>query len=499
MKKILCILLAILLLAGCGTAATSSFAENEVSSTVSAIASVHPRTSAAPASSDASSCASSSVPTWEDTYEPANGWDFNRYKNVDVNADLSVLTGQTIRQIATTVDVTYLLTETGKVYSIGINRHKQLGQNTFQYLYGLQSVNLPEPVKLLSTGTKGCIAVGESNTLYMWGRVIDRSFENPDGSVWIDARGTDILTIPFDQEVVQVAFQLLKVTLLTADGTVYAFGESYQTGCTSECAGMDGYYWRVQDLLTPQKVVLPEKIVQIDATENAMFWVGESGSVYTAFKEDFIGFPCTNVPENAYVRKLNLDFAVTSVTAGLNNLILQTADRKLYALGCNWPSIFPILKTDQQNKMDGYGFWNFRTAVQLQIPFSVKQVQAMPGYATFFIISDSGDVYALGEGYWDWLLTDAPSAKDPIDLYVCYTAPAKMNLPKVSEFLGRGNTYFFRNAADGKVYTAGYNMYGTAIGAQRSLDGKNPLQASPVEVPLTFTSEFCLVPSTSLQ
>ena len=107
-----------------------------------------------------------------------------------------------------------------------------------------------------------------------------------------------MLTIPFDQEVVQVAFQLLKVTLLTADGSVYAFGESYETGCVTECCGMDGYYWRVQELLTPQKVVLPEKITQIDATENAMFWVGESGAVYTAFKSDFIGFPCEKSPEN---------------------------------------------------------------------------------------------------------------------------------------------------------------------------------------------------------
>lgn len=497
MKKFLCILLAGLLLVGCSTVASSSSPEN---TSASGIVSSRPVSKPLPVSSTpTSSAVSSAAPTWEDTYDPAMGWEFNRYENVNVNADLSVLAGQTIRQIATTVDVTYLLTEDGAVYGIGINRHKQLGQNTFQYLYGLQKVDLPEPIKLLSTGTKGCIAVGVSNTLYMWGRVIDRSFEAPDGSEWIDSRGTDVLTIPFDQEVVQVAFQLLKVTLLTADGSVYAFGESYETGCVTECGGMDGYYWRVQELLTPQKVVLPEKITQIDATENAMFWVGESGAVYTAFKSDFIGFPCEKIPENEYVRKLTLDFPVASVTAGLNNLILQSTDRKLYALGCNWPAIFPIRAADQQNRMDGYGFWNFRTAVPLQISFPVKQIQAMTGHATFFLMSDDGDVYALGEGFWDWLLTDAPGEKDPVDLYICYTTPAKMNLPKVSEFLARGNTYFFRSAADGKIYTAGYNMYGTAIGAQRSLDGESRLQVTPAEVPLTFGPEFRLVPDLSIQ
>lgn len=492
MKKLLCILI-VLLLTGCYPAATGSSSTTDSGSDASSAVSVRPPSSAAPVSSAGSSAA----PSWEDTYEPANGWDFNQYKNVDVNADLSILAGQPIRQIATTVDVTYLLTETGNVYSIGINRHKQLGQNTFQYLFGLQTVKLPEPIKLLSAGSKGCIAVGESNTLYLWGRVLDRSYEKTDGSNWIDSRGTDILTIPFDQEVVQVAFQLLKVTLLTADGTVYAFGESYQTGCITECAGTDGYYWRVQDLLTPQKVVLPEKIIQIDATENAMFWLSEHGTVYTAFKDDFIGFPCTEVPENTYARKLTLDFAVTSITAGLNNLILQSADRKLYALGCNWPPIFPISQVDLQNKMPGYGFWNFRTAVPLQIPFSVKQVQAMTGHATFFLVADSGDVYALGEGYWDWLLTDAPGTKDPVDRYICYNTPAKMNLPKISEFLGRGNTYFFRNAADGKIYTAGYNMYGTAVGAQRSKDGESRLQTTPAEVPLTFVPDFHLTANPS--
>ena len=162
-----------------------------------------------------------------------------------------------------------------------------MGKNTFQYLYGLQKVDIAEPIKLVAVGLDGCVAVGESNTIYIWGLFTYRTYSDKDGTTLIDARGNNIMAIPFDQEITQIKFQISKITFLTASGDAYALGEPYMPVNDK----IDGYECTDENVLTPQKIELPEKIVQVDTTEAAMFWLGESGKVYLAYNRVIVDFP----------------------------------------------------------------------------------------------------------------------------------------------------------------------------------------------------------------
>lgn len=500
MKKLWCVLLigVITVLSACNVAAVSSQPQNTSSAASSKTESVPssnvvssiPSVSSQPASSVNSP--SSTMEDWEASYNPAKDWKFNNYKNVDVNADVSVLESKVIAQITSARSTTYLRTTDGEVYSIGSNQYKQLGQNTFQYLYGLQKVELPEPIKLICGGTTGALAVGESNTLYLWGRVTDWPYLNENDEEIINTYGSDIITIPFDQEVVQVSFQLGKITLLTTDGTAYAFGEAYEAGYLSESKGIDGYHWKIENLLVPQKIILPEKIVKAEATEHAMFWLGESGAVYTAYDKPIIDFPCEAIEENPYARKLSFDQKVTNITVGLANLFMQTQSGDVYAVGANWPIVVPGITEQESNRFSDYYYWVLSKPIKLTTDFRIKKIFGGVGRAAMFFQAEDGAVYVIGEDLGNELLTKQEGEEDNPTKFVYHEELVRMNIPKVSDFFARGNTYYFRDAADGKIYTAGYNMYGTAIGAQRSFDGEIRVQRTPVEVPLQFTEDFQL-------
>ena len=491
MKKPIPILLSALLLCSCAAPASPLIpADSKPTASVSEVSASSKGSASSKASASSKSAVSeppvSSAPSWEETYNPANGWKFSKYKNVDVNPDCSELDGQTVCQIATCTDVTYVLTTEGRVYATGINRHKQLGQGTFGYLYGLQEVDLPEPIRRLYTGNCGCIALGESNTMYLWGRIIDHSADES-----LDTRGTDVIAVPFDQPIADIAFQLRKITLLTEDGSVYAFGEAFRDGMITEHGDCDGYYWRPEDLLVPQPVVLPEKIVQIDASEQALYWLGESGALYLAYNGGVVEFPCTPLKENPYARKINSSVPFVSMTAGLNNILLQDRAGTVYALGVQVPPIFPIGVSESKSRIANSYNWSLNQPYPLKLNFKVSSVGVMPANATFFLVADNGEVYAIGESFWDWALTGVTDVRE-IDRYYCSEKPLKMQLPLVSEFYARGNTYYFIDRADGKLYTAGYNMYGTALGAKRAPDGSNALIETPVAVPIALSDDFHL-------
>ena len=448
----------------------------------SSAVSVGPISSATQVSSDASSVSSELDP---------NAMEYiDYYCEHDVNADLSVLNGETVKQLATVSVRTYILTESGRLFGCGFNQFRSLAQGTSQPVLGLVEIKLPEKIKLICAGEQGAVAVGESNDIYFWGRCFDFTY----GVLPYD--GNEPVRVPFDKEVAAIDMRFRRVLILTADGEAYAFGENYNlTETDEEDQTINGYDWSLENFLVPQKLEIPEKVTQLAATIDSMFFLGASGKCYTAFSPINTNYPTKAIKGNPYIKQIDFSQPVQSIGSGDETLFLVTKDGEVYAAGNNITLNMGIgTKEQSKNINPAYSeTWVLKAFERVPVPEKVIKVAKSAAVNRSCFLTENGKVYVAGENFLDWMLSGRP-IPDKSSTYgetEYVSEPVVMQLPDpVTDLDGRGVTLWYRRM-DGKIFVVGLNTYGNALGAVRPTPCDGPyIQREPVEVPLTFADDF---------
>lgn len=502
MKKILVFVLVFLFvfLAACSGSpnsvssipAVSSQTESKPSSTVTSVPTrSEPETSSVPESTSSLS----ELPP-EEYWRPGRGYFYQEYLSNPVQADLDLLKNEVICQISNSVNRTYLLTESGRLFASGASEFHSFAQESYMPIFGLVEIDLPESIKMIHAGEYCCVAVGESNTIYLWGHFTSRVYDQIE--LYYD-QSSPLISVPFEKEVKDVKCEGTRVVILTEQGEVYAFGDSYLPwgGITFDQT-YDGYEWSEENFLIPQKIQVPEKVVQISSTAVSMFLLGESGTCYAGYYAGYgeyaIRFPSKDCASNPKLRVLDFSQPIVSIGTADSSLFVLTKNGEVYTAGNNSTLHLGIgLKKDSNNHESNFSngpTWILKEFEKVPLPEKVIQLGNCADQIGLFL-TESGKIYATGYNYKDWLLTGREIPPDSEYNEERLTEPVLMQIPDaVEEFSGTGPATFYRRA-DGKVFFVGLATYGNglAVDLPDKLDNVF-VQRTPVEIPLNF-SENC--------
>lgn len=161
---------------------------------------------------------------------------------------------------------TVFLTEQGQVYTCGSNFEGQLGNTNKSMLFIPQIVRLPA-IKKIRCGDRFTLCLSEDGKLYGFGLNNLNQLGIGDN---MDHIHTPII-IPGIENVKEIACGRDHCVVLLNTGAVYGWGYN-----SLGQLGM-GHY---RDVKTPERILLPEKIVKIGANFNYTIYVGNSKKVY---------------------------------------------------------------------------------------------------------------------------------------------------------------------------------------------------------------------------
>jgi alpha-tubulin suppressor-like RCC1 family protein len=398
----------------------------------------------------------------------------------NINPDLSVLNGETICQIEQNNSLTFLVTESGRLFACGYGAGNRMlkgydEQNRVLPSAGLHEISFNEKIKMTQLGLTSAVAVGESNTIYLWGSGFSGMKSVQDGIV---ANRNTIVTVPFHKEIANIAHYGTRVLILTTDGEVYGLGgaPSVYDYDLQNPVGLFGYKWNEDTTSNVHKIETPEPIVQICATSITSVMLGKSGKCYIAaqkldesvWKEQKItDYPTKKLTGYPYLEMV--DFDQTIVTVGISSiemLYVVTENGSVYGAGINDRG---HIGTGVPEKV------NMQTAVvkefqKINIPERVIQV-GCTGEMFASFLTENGNLYVTGMMYGNYTLQDEEiyqnryeqaRAERNWDMLIL-DAPTKVNLPEpVVRISAETSTYFYQKA-DGSVWFIGMNPCGAGI------------------------------------
>lgn len=406
--------------------------------------------------------------------------------------DFSALQNETIVSLVPSSSRTFLLTESGRVFGVGDGEYDTLQQHTYAPVRWLVEIEFPEKIVMLRATDTDVLAVGESNTLYMWGFHFQQMQKGAESS-------TNMYTIRFHQPIADVQFDGIniyggnRVLILTESGEAYAFGVSYNLFDDPNSKTKNGYEWNEKNLLIPQKIETGEKIVQIDVSMGAMFLLGESGSCYTAYTQEDNNYPSHVLYNNPNLKEIDFTDPITKIWATRFSLFVQTENGDVYAAGNNYYGQMGIgLRKDSDNNDPAYkddmhaGYWVLKKFEKVPLNEKITSVLHTRGWCNTAFLTESGKVYACGSNYNDQWFTGRPVSEENKEDFLY--SPVEIPLSfSVTDACSNGYTHFFR-AANGSVYVMGSNYYGQAMLADASIKKIE----TPLEVKLPFAENFTL-------
>ena len=401
-----------------------------------------------------------------------------------IDTDLSALRNETISQVTGNGLCTYILTESGRVFGCGFSLYHALAQNTEQPVVGLVEIKPGEKIKMIRAGDYGACAVGESNDIYFWGRC----FDQPCSSA-VALEGSEPVRVPFGKPIRDIQMQMRRIVILTEEREVYAFGENYVSEGTVR-PSYNGYSWSEETWLVPQKIVLPEPAVQICTTSSSIAILGADGNCYTAYDSQYTWYPSVAVAENPQIRKIDFDRPVVSIGTGDDTVFLVTASHELYAAGNNLSGNMGLGENASSlyDTSLGSGYEIVKAVTKIPTEEPVAEVKSTVTIAFACWRSTSGHIYVAGRNSTDFLLTgqssQAASTSSGLSVFTRVALPDNM-----TAFGCRGPLYWYRTP-EGKVFAAGLNNYGNALGVPRAdrIYGPNIIR-EPYEIPLSFSPD----------
>lgn len=494
MQWIPLILSATILLTGCTSG--NSVSSQPMSSTDSSSSSVLPPSSG------------SSTPSPDRRDEWTVLMDYLTLENI--NPDLSVLNGETICQIEQNNSLTFLVTESGRLFGCGYGAgNRMLKGYDEQYRViptaGLHEISLGEKIIMTRLGLTSAVAVGESNTIYLWGSDFSGMKSVQRG---ITADRNTVVSVPFHKEIANIAHYGTRLLILTTDGEVYGLGgaPSIYDQDLKNPVGLFGYKWSEDTALDVHKIETPEPIVQICATSITSVMLGQSGKCYIAaqkldesiWKEQKItDYPTKKLAGYPYLEMV--DFAQPIVTIGISSiemLYIVTDDGSVYGAGINDRG---HIGTGIPEKV------NMQTSVieefqKIDIPEKVVQVGCTDQMFASFL-TENGNLYVTGMMYGNYTLQDEAMYQARYEQArtegnwdkLILDAPTKVNLPDtVAKIRAETSTYFYQKA-DGSVWFIGMNPCGAGLAPSHvSEDLRTTAFLTSTEIKLQFSDALRL-------
>ncbi|XP_061675987.1 regulator of chromosome condensation [Syngnathoides biaculeatus] len=278
--------------------------------------------------------------------------------------------------------------------------------------------------------------------------------------------------VSLPENIVQVIAGGMHTVCLSDTGVVYTFG------CNDEGAlGRDTKEEGSE--MSPGKVVLDEKVVQVSAGDSHTAALTEEGTVYVwgSFRDNngVIGlldhFKTTVVPT-----KVPMTEAVVKVTSGNDHLVMLTATGNLYTSGTAEQGQLGRVPEQFSNRGGRKGLDRLLIPQMVKVKGKVHFVDAFCGAYFTFAVSKDGHVYGFGLSNYHQLGTKSTT--------MCF-APVRLTTFKNStttwvDFSG-GQHHTVCLDSEGQVYSLGRAEYGRLGLGEKAEEKSEPTAVSGVE------------------
>lgn len=428
--KLAAIALSVALLYGCSPSMVSSSSQACASSSQSS--------SSLSASSNADSTGTSSLPPYLLELQ-------NR----------ELLRNKTIVTITGCTGFTALLSSDGEVFVSGTNTKGLLANGKVsserdETPAEVRQIPFPEKIKLLDCGVSGCVAVGESNTIYLWGSLFTCGYSNTPFQTGIPV--TSPFAVDFDKEITAIDFYFSDIIILTKDGTAYSLGEASMFGYI---IGRMGTVENSPVFLKPIPLNVPEKITQASSTSGYFFLLGESGKIYYA--RTFFGDEA--IPNEEILSQLPYDISTPvfrEIPSPVRFTKISASSFEDHPQG-NIYKHMPLYALSAQGELY---FWQYETEYpdhtppdpslqKIELPEPISDMSDNNGGFNLFL-SSAGNLYAAG---------NLPAALSGLSSTDPTMLPAKLPYSGIECFSSPGNNLIYRGQ-NGEVHVVGDGGHG---------------------------------------
>jgi alpha-tubulin suppressor-like RCC1 family protein len=198
----------------------------------------------------------------------------------------SVLSSYQLKDISCGVGITGAVTVEGEVYVWGNNIKGQLGigTNNPKDINLPTKVNLPEIVDKIRCGDDSIIILTETGKVFAWGSVSKSC--NLSGGV----RSLVPVKINLPSKVIDIAVNNCRMAAVTEDGKLYLWGDHKNQLCYQhrnfnlslrKYHDLQNFTTELQEkILTPNHIVIPEKVFSVSLGYDHLGVISESGIIY---------------------------------------------------------------------------------------------------------------------------------------------------------------------------------------------------------------------------
>ncbi|XP_077384037.1 regulator of chromosome condensation isoform X2 [Festucalex cinctus] len=278
-----------------------------------------------------------------------------------------------------------------------------------------------------------------------------------------------LLSLP--EKMVQVVAGGMHTVCLSITGVVYTFG------CNDEKAlGRDTMIEGSE--MTPEKVILNEKVIQVSAGDSHTAALTEEGDVYVwgNFRDSSgaIGlldaFKATDVPT-----KVPLTETVVKVASGADHLVMLTMEGNLYTSGNAEQGQLGRVPEQFSYRGGRKGLDRLLIPQMVRTKTKVHFIDAFCGSYVTFAVSKDGHVFGFGLSNYHQLGTKSTNM---------HFAPMKPTSFKTTskwvDFSG-GQHHTVCLTSDGNVYSLGRKEYGRLGLGENAEDKSEPTAVSGIE------------------
>ncbi|MBF0622237.1 MAG: peptidylprolyl isomerase [Magnetococcales bacterium] len=346
-----------------------------------------------------------------------------------------------------TSSFTVVLTNTGRVWTWGLNSKGQLGVSSST----VSSRSTPEQLDItdvrdIAAGNGTVLAAKKDGTVWSWGN--NQSGQLGDGTG--TSRSTPVQVTGLSQ-IVAVAAGSAHSMALSADGTVLAWGWNGDGQIGNDSVG--------QYTLEPVQVSNISNIIAIEAGWSHSLALDADGAVWAwgSNTRNQLG-QVGNTNATTPVQITALPSTITRISSGLDSVIATASDGSVYGWGYNgW---------GQLGTADDYSV--SKEVSQITVLSALSQTQIDTGSAHTLALNTDGTLFGLGKN------ENGELGQGSSDRYVNPTLSEITSLSNVTH-VATANDYSVAILKDGSVWTWGANDNGQ-LGTGNTTASSVPVQ-----------------------
>lgn len=327
-----------------------------------------------------------------------------------------------IKEFVLTKHSYIVLTESGKVYTYGVNKSATLGDGTKDDRFEFKVVETLSNVKIekIYAGINSVYAIDSEGKVWSWGNSL----------LGIGSKPNNFVPIQIDElnNIVELAVGLTSVYALNKDGQVWSWGDN-----TYGQLGIDN----TTEMNSPVKIeALADKVItSINAGKYTVFAIDKDGKLYGWGSNEYniLGLNTVNNKVPNLIKGLEDKFIVSVVQNDHGSVLVIDGDGKVYSWGQNEYCILGHGNTDNLTEPKIIDYFNNNNIAVRNIVTKAQSYSA-------FAIDANGKLYSWGKNSFGYL-----GLNGNLDSEQCQSVPAYV------ESLS-GNKIVYVEDADGNAY-----------------------------------------------